>query len=107
MGTISGYKERKERSHLCVFKDVMRLVTLRYDCNTLLHMVPQQYLGKHICYSKQYTCTHLQYTHTDLCRALSVLLGYICNNGVLQELIWITVSSEPKTGKIKERKKNL
>lgn len=51
MGTISGCKERKERSHLCVFKDVMRLVTLRYDCDTLLHMVPQQYLGKHLCYS--------------------------------------------------------
>lgn len=54
---------------------------------------------------KEYTHTHTDstLTHTDLCRALSVLLGYICYHGVLQERMWISVSSEPNTGKIKEK----
>ena len=38
--------------HLCVFKDVMRLVTLRDDCNSLLNMIPQQHLGEHHYYKQ-------------------------------------------------------
>lgn len=42
----------------------------------------------------QYIITvYCTYTPTDLCRAVSVLLGYICNDWILQELIWISVSS--------------
>lgn len=33
--------------YLCILEDVMRFVTLWYDCNALLHMVSQQYLGEH------------------------------------------------------------
>lgn len=51
--------------------------------------------------NKKYTHILIYSTHTNLCRAVSVLLGYICYNQVLQELAWISVSFEPKTGKIK------
>lgn len=37
-------------SYLCVFKDVVRLFTLGDDCNTLLHVVPQQDLRQVHCY---------------------------------------------------------
>lgn len=95
--------------YLRVFKDVMRFVTLRDDCNTLLHMVPQQYLGEHQHHWQRNTHTHTHtyssLDHTDLCRAASVLLGYIGYNWIIQELVWIGLSSEPedrednKTGK--------
>lgn len=46
----------------------------------------------------------LQHRHyTDLCRAASVLFSYVCNDWVLQELLWIGLPSESETEQMKKR----
>lgn len=55
----------RERVHLSVFQNVIRFHTFGDHCNTLLHMVPQQYL-KHT--HMVLRCRAQMHTHTlDVC----------------------------------------
>ena len=50
-----------------------------------------------------HTHTRSQQSQSDLCGAPSMILCYICDNGILQELVRISVSSEPETGQAQEK----
>lgn len=85
----------------------MRFVTFRNDCDSLLHMKPQQNLQGHD--SGQHTHTTCS-THThpaDLCRAAAVLPCNVDNHRVLQQLVGVCLASLPAAEQRNKRSADL